>query len=234
MTRVLTVFRDLPLRVGGFVTRNGPGDDKVRVNVLFEPAEPGVKLTSVVVTIWDEAKATNNLAGQWSSQPSDLANGGAKTIPLPVPVGTYRIRVAAIDASGRAGTADYDHLRAETFGTATMKLSGLVLGTADGSFKPCLRFEPAHQTVGAYLEIYGVPKGAAVGAALEVASSVDGPALATAETNVQNAAAEDMRIASGGFSIGAMPPGDYLVRAVITVDGKPVGKSVRTLRKIAQ
>jgi hypothetical protein len=232
MSRVITVFRDLPLRVGGFVTRNAPGDDKVvRVNVLFEPTEPSVKLASAVVALFDEA--TGKLAGQWTAEPKELSNGGAKMVPLPVPPGAYRIRVAAIDTSGRGGTADYS-LRAETAVAAPVKLSGLVLGTADGSFKPCLLFDPSNQAAGGYVEIYGVPKGAAVGASLEIASSVDGPALATAETNVQNAAAEDMRIVSGGFSIGALAPGDYLVRAMVSVDGKPVGRSMRTLRKIAK
>jgi hypothetical protein len=40
-----------------------------------------------------------------------------------------------------------------------------------------------------------------------------------------------MRVAFGGFSVAALPPGEYLMRAVVSLDGKPVGKVVRTLRK---
>jgi hypothetical protein len=35
----------------------------------------------------------------------------------------------------------------------------------------------------------------------------------------------------GGSSIETLPPGDYLMRAVVSLDGKPVGPVVRTLRK---
>jgi hypothetical protein len=42
---------------------------------------------------------------------------------------------------------------------------------------------------------------------------------------------DDMRVAFGGFSIANLEPGDYLMRAVVSLDGKPVGKVVRTLRK---
>ena len=40
-----------------------------------------------------------------------------------------------------------------------------------------------------------------------------------------------MRIAFGGFSIATLEPGDYQMRAVVSLDGKPVGRVVRTLRK---
>jgi hypothetical protein len=38
-------------------------------------------------------------------------------------------------------------------------------------------------------------------------------------------------VSDGGFNIGSLPAGDYLMRAVVSLDGKPVGKVVRTLRK---
>ena len=232
MVRVATVFRDLPIRASGYVKRN-PGNDKVQVQVLaiFEPAEPSTKLASAVVALFDDK---GKLAAQWTAQPDDLSSGGGRTV-LPVPAGpSYRMRVAATDASGRAGTADYE-LRAETIAATPLKLSGLVLGTADGgSFQPRLQFGAAQQAAVGYLEIYGVTKTSAVVVSLELASSPDGPALATTDTTVQAGGAEDMRIAFGGFAIGGLAPGDYLMRAVVSVDGKPVGRSTHTLRKIAQ
>lgn len=231
MVRVGTVFRDLPIRASGYVKRN-PGNDKVQVQVLaiFEPAEPSTKLASAVVALFDDK---DKLAAQWTAQPDDLSSGGGRTV-LPVPAGTYRMRVAATDASGRAGTADYE-LRAETIAAAQLKLSGLVLGTADGgSFQPRLQFGAAQQAAVGYLEIYGVTKTTPVAVSLELAASPDGPALATTDATVQAGGAEDMRIAFGGFAIGGLAPGDYLMRAVVSVDGKPVGRSTHTLRKIAQ
>jgi len=37
--------------------------------------------------------------------------------------------------------------------------------------------------------------------------------------------------AIGGFNVGDLPPGDYLMRAIVSLDGTPVGMATRTLRK---
>jgi hypothetical protein len=81
------------------------------------------------------------------------------------------------------------------------------------------------------LEIYGVPKGANVTVDLDVATSAEGSPLASAQTTVSPGNTDDMRVAFGGFSIAGLSPGDYLMRAIVSLDGKPVGKVVRTLRK---
>jgi hypothetical protein len=230
MMRVATVFRDLPLRATGYVKRN-PGDDKmVQVLAVFEPAEPSTKLASAAVALFDEK---GKRVAQQTLQANELSNAIVRTI-LPVSIGTYRMRVAATDVSGRAGTADYD-VRAEIITAAPLKLSGLVLGTADGGpLQPRLIFGAAQKQAVGYLEVYGVSKGAAIAVSLELAATPDGPAMATTEAIVQAGGPEDMRIAYDGFAIDGLAPGDYLMRAIVTVDGKPVGRSTHTLRKIAQ
>lgn len=81
------------------------------------------------------------------------------------------------------------------------------------------------------VEIYGVPKGAAVTVDLDVATTANGAPLANAQTTVTPGPSDDMRIAFGGFSIATLERGDYQMRAIVSLDGKPVGKGVRTLRK---
>jgi len=84
----------------------------------------------------------------------------------------------------------------------------------------------------ALLEIYGVPKGGTIGVSLDVLQNAEGSPIASADTTVsQPAGVEDMRVAFGGFSIATLEPGDYLMRAVVSLDGKPVGRVTRTLRK---
>jgi hypothetical protein len=152
---------------------------------------------------------------------------------LAAPPGTYRVRVAALDAAGRAGATDYE-LKVEVPRADPLKMSGLVLGTQQqgGGFAPRLEFAGEPVAIG-LLEIYGVPKGGNVTVDLDLVSSAEGTALATAQTNVGAGPAgmDDMRVAFGGFNIGSLAPGDYLMRAVVNLDGKPVGKVVRTLRK---
>ena len=141
------------------------------------------------------------------------------------------MRVAAVDSNGRAGTADYT-LAAELTPAATMRLSTLVVGAPKaGSFAPQLHFGAADAAAAGYLEIYGVPKGGTVTVMLELAPSEDAPALGSTPAQVVPGEAEDMRRAVGGFSIAALPAGDHVMRAVVSLDGKVVGRAVRTMRK---
>jgi hypothetical protein len=111
-------------------------------------------------------------------------------------------------------------------------MSALVIGTQaqGGGFVPRLEFTSETIAIG-LVEIYGVPKSGALTVSLDVASTPDGQPLATAETTIGRGSADDARTAIGGFGVDSLPPGDYLMRAVILLDGKPVGRVMRTLRK---
>jgi hypothetical protein len=224
MLRTAAEYRDLPLRTAAYPAPT-PGTDEVTVYALFESID-GAPLTSASVGLFDEK---NTLKKQWTAKPEELAKRPT-TAALPTPPGTYRVRVAAVDASGRMGTADYQ-LDAQIPRADPLKLSALVLGTqGTGGFTPRLDFKDESVAIG-MLQIYGVPKGATLKLDLDVAPTAEGVALATADTTILPTRADDQRIAFGGFSIESLPPGDYLMRAVVSLDGKPVGKVVRTLRK---
>lgn len=225
MLRVALEYRDLPLRATGYSSRDPSGAD-LKVVAAFEPTDPSGTIASASVALFDEK---NTLKKQWTAQPADLSKRpvlGALTAPP----GTYRLRVAAVDASGHAGTVDYP-MTVELPRADPLQLSSLVLGTqANGKFVPRLDLGGEPVAIG-YLEIYGVPRGATVGLKLDVAKTDDGASLATADTTVAQGPSEDARIAFGGFDIDNLQPGDYLMRAIVTLDGKPVGRVVRTLRK---
>jgi hypothetical protein len=226
MLRSAAAHFDLPLRAAAYASRNPAGDD-VMVVALFEGLEADASLAAASVGLFDE-KGT--LKKQWTAEKNDLARRPVLAA-LTAPARTYRMRVAAVDAAGRAGTADYE-LKAEVPRADPLKLSALVLGTQQpgGGFAPRLDFSTESVAIG-MIEIYGVPKGGAVTVDLDVAASADGASLATAQTTVSPGRSEDMRIAFGGFSVAVLPPGEYLMRAIVSLDGKPVGKVVRTLRK---
>lgn len=225
MLRVALEYRDLPLRAAGYCSRNAGGGD-LKVVAAFEPLEASATIVSASVALFDE---TNTLKKQWTAQPADLTKRPVLGALTAAP-GAYRMRVAAVDSSGHAGTVDYpitvDLPRADP-----LTLSSLVLGTqVNGRFAPRLDFGGEPVAIG-YLEMYGVPKGANVGLSLDVANTDEGAPLATADTTVAQGSAADARIAFGGFSIENLQPGDYLMRATVTLNGKPVGRIVRTLRK---
>ena len=144
-------------------------------------------------------------------------------------MGTYRLRVAATDAAGRAGTVD-TALDAQLSGNGPLKLSSLVLGVAEeGRFAGRLQFydEP---TAVAYLEIYGVPKGE-LSAELQLAGIEGGPPAVRGAMRITGEPSDEQHVALGGIPIGSLPPGDLVVRAVVSLDGVQVGAVTRTLRK---
>jgi VWFA-related protein len=226
MMRVITAFHDLPLRAASFPSRNPAG--KPEMIVMFEPIDPSVKLSGAVVGLYD-AKGT--LKAQWTARSEDLGRTPIVTKMIADP-GPYRLRVAAMDSGNRSGSVDIK-TEMNPNDAGPFKTSGLILGVpATGApLAPKLEFGSADATAVAYLEIYGVPKGAKAGVTLELAESVDGPAAMSGAMALGDGPAEDTRIARAGLNIGALPPGDIIIRAVVTMDGKPVGSVTRTLRK---
>jgi len=224
MIRVPTVYRDLPLRAAAFLSR-GSGND-LKVMVLFEPDEPDTKLNAATIMFFDE-KGTGK--AQWNAQGGDLQSSPVLAASV-IPPGTYRVRVAATDAKGRAGTADID-LRAQLIDAAPVKVGNLILGTDPKS--PKLQFGAADKQVIGFVQIYGVAKDMNVAVRYEIRESETAQPLGTMDGNPLPApgGGEDERMFWGGFGLDPLQPGDYLMRAVVTVNGKEVGAASRTLRK---
>ncbi|MEX2272361.1 MAG: hypothetical protein WD690_12860 [Vicinamibacterales bacterium] len=224
MLSVPTVFRDLPLRASAFSSLDADGKT-LRVTTLAEPIEPGTKLTSLVAALFDR---DGKLVANWVAAEPELARApviGA----MNVEPGAYRLRVAAIDATGRSGTADYD-LEAELVQTGPLKLSSVVLGLSrEGNFVPRLEFSTEPVAIG-YVELYGGTPGMRVSATLEIAREQNGPALISVPLAI-SPAGEGRYVAKGAVPIGALPPGDYAVRALVGIEGQPATRVTRTLRK---
>jgi hypothetical protein len=142
--------------------------------------------------------------------------------------------VAAVDATGRTGSADYD-IVAELTQAGPLRLSAVVLGLSrDGAFRPKLQFTNEPVAI-AYLEIYGRPPGAGAPVAIifELAKSVDGPPLASLPAAIESSSEADRFLATAAMPIGALPPGDFVVRAYVGLEGQAVGRVLRAFRKAA-
>ena len=108
----------------------------------------------------------------------------------------------------------------------------LVLGLSrQGNFLPRLQFTDEPLAL-AYVELEGAPSGARVNAALEIAQTLNGPALITVPLAIDGSG-ENRYKALGSVPIGALPPGDYIARAVVGLEGHPLTRVVRTVRKAA-
>lgn len=221
MLRGNRIYRGLPLRALAYVARN-PGDDKLKVVTIIEPLDRAAQLVSAAAVLIDD---TGQAVSRWTA-PDTAARPlmGA----LAAGEGAYRLRVSATDVNGRAGSADYE-LRVELGRAGPVSISGLVLGVSrQAGFAPRMEFstEPA---AFAYLELYGNPGGAPMSAMFELASTLNGSALNTPGV-IEATRSVDRFVVTGAVPIHTLPPGDYVVRAIVNVQGHASGRVLRTLR----
>jgi VWFA-related protein len=222
MLMVAEEFAELPLRVAGFTTLGTEG--KLKVIAIAESGDPSAILATAATALVDTA---GRVVAQWTA-------ADAAEIPLAgamlAEAGTYRLRVAATDTTGRFGTAD-TQVVAELTPAGPFKLSSLVMGLSrEGALTPRLEFGNEPVALGSF-ELYGATgPGTRVRAVLDVARTMDGPALVSIPLALDRAA-DDRVVATGAVPIGALPAGDYIVRGTIGVEGGASGRVVRTMRK---
>ena len=144
----------------------------MKVVAVAEPVDPTVKLTAWSAALFDgQGRLTRQV-----SATADQLTSMPVTAAILVPPGTYRMRVAAVDAAGRSGSVDTE-VSAEMTAAGELKLSSLVAGLSrSGGFMPKMQFSNEPVAIG-FLEIYGGVAGAPVGAIVEVARTIDGPPL---------------------------------------------------------
>lgn len=224
-------FRDLPLRGAAFTAR-APGDNKLApsfgVIVMAEPEDPSVKITAAMAGLVDRA---GKLVAQSTADEKQLA-GRPIVLSFAVTQGTYRLRFAATDASGKGGAVDQEVV-AELTPAGPLKLGSLVLtALRNNSAVPALIFRDEEKIVGV-LEMYGQLTGK-VSASMELASALTGPAIATVQPGGRQTSEPDKFILTGEISIAALAPGDYVVRAIVSLEGQPEGRVIKTFRKVAK
>jgi len=221
------MFVDLPLRATIYTSRAAQAG-KVSMVCAFDSSDPEARIAEASVILFD---ATGKPKAQWTGQPAAFkASPVVAMFAAPGP-GTYRMRLAVVDSTGAAGTINED-VRIEAVSPGTPQVSALVLGTqGNAGFAPRLQFVD-EKVATAVVEISGVTKAASVTAKFEFAESEAGPAAAVLPGTVQ-APRDDFRIAFVHLPVAQMPAGDFVVRGVIDVDGKPLAaRPFHTLRKV--
>lgn len=228
MLRESRQYHDLLLRATAYSSLN-QGDSKLKVITAAEPMDRSASLASAAVGLYD---VKGRLTAQWTADKEDLAAQPLIAALVAAP-GPYRVRVAAIDGSGRRGTVDYE-FRAELEPAGALRLSAIALGVLNPSFRPRLQFGNEPAAVG-YFELYGVPPRAAeIVVRMDIAQTQDGPALVSSLARLQNTPDEARRMAIAALALTSLTPGDYIVRAAVSVNGRNEGRVFRTLRKVKE
>lgn len=218
-------YRELPLRTTAFASAS-EYEGQLKLVALAEPLDPAVSLASVAFGL---INARGRLVAQWTANERELFFSPVMSAGLAAP-GTYRLRMAAVDSSGRRGAADFD-LTARLAPAGPMRLSMLALGVSRRGFAPRLQFVEEPTAMG-YFEIYGQPPPGTLTVALELAAGVENPPIVRVPAALVLTSDPTRRTVSGVVPIAAEPPGDYVVRGVVSLDGKPLGHVTATLRKV--
>jgi VWFA-related protein len=221
MLRGVRRFRTLPLRAIAYPAQ---GQDGMMVLAIAEPADPSARITAAAMGIVD---ARNRLVRQWTADKRDLERPWLlASFPVSRQLPAARrgdrqrraarhagVRLHGLPHAGRAAQAERHRARRQHR----------------------RRVRAAHDVrAGAaatvYVEMYGRMPQPAV--RIELAETPDGPALfGVATRRCATWASPDRRIAVGALPMASLMPGDYLVRVLVTNDGKPLGTAARTLRK---
>jgi len=214
---------DLALRAAGFVVRES--EDRLRAGVVVEPAGAAVPLAGATAVLF---APTGRIVARWTA--SDVARRpllGAMTAPP----GTYRLRVAAVDAAGRPGVVD-QLLELRLVPVGPLSLGSLMIGVSrPEGVAPQLEFSAEPAAIASF-EIYGGEAGLGLSATLELARQAEGPALLTLPLALSRAG-EGRVVATATVPLGALAPGDYLLRGIIKLEDGSAGSVTRTLRKTA-
>ncbi len=225
----IRAFRDLPMRAAAFAYRAAE-PNQVKIVVMTESLGTAA-LDSAAFALINEG---GGQGAEWAADAKDLSASPVITAGSVLP-GRYRVRVAASDVLGRRGAVDV-LLDAQLTDASPLQLSALMTGRiSGGAFQPRFDFVDSKDAaeVTGFLEIYNVPLLAgAPGGKLELAATADGPALASTDLVLGATGIADQRLARATLAIPSnAPTGDLILRAIITLDGRPVGRVVRTLRR---
>ncbi|MGE5359539.1 MAG: hypothetical protein ACM3NQ_11020 [Bacteroidales bacterium] len=216
---------DLPLHAAAFTVRESEG--RLRVGVVVEPADSSASLASVAAILID---ADGRIAARWLAlTPSQRPLLGA----MAVAPGTYRLRVAAIDSGGRCGVVE-DGVEARLTEVGPISLGSLMLGISrEGRVVPQLEFGNEPSAIASF-DLYGGAAGMGLAAAtMELARDVEAPPVASLPLAFSRADASRV-VATATLPLGALAPGDYVVRGVIQLQDGTRGQVMRTLRKAAR
>lgn len=224
------MHRELLLRVAGYASRNS-ADGQIKIIAVAETVDSGVAFAAAEAALFDDG---GHMLKQWAPATAELGRNRIVGAFSGIPKGHYRLRVAATDAEGHRGTADYD-VAAELAPAGTITLSDVALGLSrDGQFAPRLQFS-AEPVALAYFDIYYTGQaGARAIVMLEVAQTLNGPPFLRIQPAVDATSELDRFNVTAAIPLGTLPTGDYVIRAIVGAEGQPAGRVVRTLRKVAR
>jgi VWFA-related protein len=228
LVRESSTHPDLALRAAAFQFRDADRSS-LKIVVAVETVDPLDTLTSAAFALIDPQ---GRIVSAWEED-------GAAVVVRPlvtaaaIPPGEYKLRVGAVDTRGRRGAVEYEFPGLLTTAGPFQVNSPMFGTTEQGAFRPRLQTEAGATEVTAYMELYaaGPMERKVLSVTFEIASGHDAPALVSTRARVLGTKDADRWVASAVVPIAVLAAGDYSGRAVLTLDGKEIGRVFRTVRK---
>jgi VWFA-related protein len=237
MARVLrspSANTELPMRLSSYTFRDGaPGKVKVILAAEIDPASMDKELDLAIGFAMFDQVGQPVLSGQERkiySANSDLPI--RYELAFAVDPGTYRLRVAAVDLAGKSGSVEREVI---AFGMANHEfaLGDLILSSVRDGRSNDLRAPVVLQIsdgqLATYTELYTNKPGGLddTQVVFEIAETADGPTLQTNKAEIRERTDQTMRQALAVVPVGALPPGRYIARAMVSRGEKHIGKLTR-------
>jgi len=228
MMRAPFLATDLLVRVSAYTLADAEGRARVLVSAEVERGRGAVAVGFALLDAKGRMLGTGADRIEPPSGPDRVAYLGSAVVDP----GTYTLKVVAVDSVGRRGSVEHP-VKAAPVSAGGLELSDLVVGPpgVQGS-----RFVPsAGLGVGgalvARVEMRAKDRARLEKATMvvEVAESEQGPVIETVPATAADAP-DGRRVAQAGLALGVLPPGDYHLRAVVSVDGERVAGLSRPVR----
>ncbi len=231
----------IPLTLTTYVFQD-PGSLRVRLLVAMDvdrAVDPTGRL-SVGMVVLDEKGAVGASLFQ-PTVPASVSPLGVQRYlaTLLMDPGPYTLRVAVTDEAGRRGSIERS-VRAYMRRLGPFRVTDLLLGdrgqdSGASGILPTVTGDTSAEALHAYFELFSDTPESFVRASvsIEVAATIEAPALKTVPAIMQAPDTDDhSRAAAAAIPIAQLPAGNYVARAVISVDGRKVGEIIRAFRVV--
>jgi VWFA-related protein len=232
------VSPDIPLRATTYVMQE-PGTPKLKVIVAAAINSGRHQADGELSLAYMLVDTRGRLAASRLEKPLKKASLG----PLPdgwqsytaatlVEPGSYTLKLAVLTPDGTSGSLEHT-FKAALGNAGQVKYGDLMIAeprrSRDHSPRPAATPGLASESIVGYVELYSDAPDqlAKTRVRFEVASDENGRALESTDGRIDDDLKGTRRVAEGRVPVALLPPGDYVARAIVLADGRPVGKAVR-------
>jgi VWFA-related protein len=228
---------DIALKLSTYTLRDG-GSQKLRILLAAEidrSRNPTEKISLAYVLMDAKGAVVGSLLERDVSTPIRAASrtqAFVSTVGADGP-GMYTLKLAVVDGRGTRGSVEHV-FRAQLASAGQVRVTDLLIGeqsASAGRVLPTVVGEFSTDVLHTYVELYSDAEEALKNTTveMEVSSSEEGRTIdhAAARLVALPGDGPGKRSAEAVVPIALLPPGDYVVRAVVSIGGKPAGTVVR-------